>query len=162
MKTIITYINEKLKIRPGKTKQYFPKARFELQDLMFKLIKERGNDGDFNDIDTSHIKDMSWLFSNGTSQLCTDFNGDISEWDVSNVVDMRNMFEDCPKFEGKGLEKWDISSCTNFTATFKNCHNLEGDKLESWQSKMNKTTPPFLKSMFRGCKSMPTWYSNNL
>lgn len=35
---------------------------------------------DLNFIDTSLIKDMSRLFKN------SEFNGDISKWDVSNVV----------------------------------------------------------------------------
>ena len=61
---------------------YKPNNKTELLVLMKDLIKERGNMGNFNDIDTSLITDMSGLF------LKSDFNGDISEWDVSNVTDM--------------------------------------------------------------------------
>ena len=93
MKKINTYITEKLKIRKSNKPyyNYFPKTKENLQHLLKKLIKERGNEGDFNDIDTSKITDMSKLFDRMTK-----FNGDISEWDVSKVKDNKNMFMLCP------------------------------------------------------------------
>ncbi len=94
MKHIDTYISEKLVInKSSMTKDpgynYYPKDD-ELDNLIQKLIKERGYDADLNDIDTSNITDMSSLFINSA------FNGDISSWDVSNVIDMQDMFYDCP------------------------------------------------------------------
>ena len=41
---------------------YHPKTNGELQELVYKLIKERGNDANLNDIDTSEIKDMYHIF----------------------------------------------------------------------------------------------------
>ncbi|MBO7054658.1 MAG: hypothetical protein J6W37_04675 [Bacteroidales bacterium] len=55
-----------------KPQKYFPKDRDELKHLLDILIKERGNEADFNDIDTSKVTDMSRLFENQT-----EFNGDI-------------------------------------------------------------------------------------
>ena len=79
---------EKLKIG-SKTKidkyEYHIKDKDELMKLLDKLIKERGYDGDFNDIDTSEITDMSCLFTFSRNR----FNGDISNWDVSKVTDMK-------------------------------------------------------------------------
>ena len=87
MKDLNTYITEKLKIRktnkPSYKYRYHPKTKEELQELLNKLIKARGNNGDFNDIDTSEITDMSNLCYNMYI-----FNGDISNWDVSNVTNM--------------------------------------------------------------------------
>ena len=34
------------------------------------------------------------------------FNGDISNWDVSNVTDMRSMFDDSPLKENDNLPVW--------------------------------------------------------
>ena len=42
-----------------KSYNYHPKTRDELKELVDQLIKERGNDADLNDIDTSEITDMS-------------------------------------------------------------------------------------------------------
>ena len=88
MKSLQEIILEKLKMRKSK---YFPKTKKELQDLLKQLIKERGNEGDFNDIDTSEITDMSGLFKN-----MKEFNGDISNWDISSVNDMTRMFNRSP------------------------------------------------------------------
>ena len=61
MKEIAKFIKEGLKVT-SKTKvnkyNYHPKTKEELKILIKQLIKERGNEGDFNDIDTSKITDM--------------------------------------------------------------------------------------------------------
>ena len=90
MKSITIYINEALKLGKSRYK-YQPKTKEELQDLLKQLIKERGNDGDFNDIDVSNITDMSHLFKG-----MKEFNGDISNWDVSKVANIYMVFWDCP------------------------------------------------------------------
>ena len=56
-----------------------PKTEDELKDIIEDTIKEQGYNCDLNFIDTSLIKDMSSLFSE------SNFNEDISKWDVSNV-----------------------------------------------------------------------------
>jgi surface protein len=45
--------------------------------------------------------------------LCSQFNGDISEWDVSNVQDMSYMFESS-QFNGD-ISRWDVSNVTNLS-----------------------------------------------
>lgn len=85
------YINEKLDIKPiTKTRlsglspyKYHPKTKDELIELVNVHIDMFGDECDLNDIDTSAITDMSSLFSSKYR-----FNGDISRWNVSNVVDM--------------------------------------------------------------------------
>ena len=94
------------------TYNYHPKTNDELKKLVKKLIKERGNDADLNDIDTSDITDMSYVFFNSA------FNGDISERDVSNVKDMYVMFY-ASKFNGD-ISKWDVSNVTNMDSMFVN------------------------------------------
>ena len=122
MKGIVKFIKEGgLKIT-SKTKvnkyNYHPKTKDELKDLINQLIEERGNEGDFNDIDTSEITDMSDLF-NGIDE----FNGDISNWDVSNVVDMNSMFYLCKSFN-QPLNNWDVSKVTYMGDMFSICESF--------------------------------------
>ena len=74
MKTIDSFINEKLIINKN-TKinkyHYHPEDKNELKELIERLIGERGNNADLNDIDVSKITNMTGLFLN------SQFNGDI-------------------------------------------------------------------------------------
>ena len=92
MKTLQNYITEKILINKNSkiVYNYHPKTKDELKYIIDQKIESRGNECDLNDIDTYNITDMSDLFAN------SDFNGDISEWDVSNVKSKSRMFEDCP------------------------------------------------------------------
>ncbi len=94
MKSLTRYIQEKLVIKKSKIidYKYFPKTKKELENIIEQRIKEEGNEVNLNDIDVSKITDMSYLFLN------TDFNGDISNWNVSNVTNMYCMFYNCNKF----------------------------------------------------------------
>lgn len=116
MKSLTTYINEKMLYNKSTVSKYkyFPKTKEELKELLDKLIEERGNEGDFNDIDTSEITDMSELF-----RYMKDFNGNISKWDVSNVTNMDRMFSYCEKFN-QDISKWDVSKVIN-KSTNKSC-----------------------------------------
>ena len=101
MKSLTNYIQEKLIIKKSKY-NYFPKTKKELKDIIKQRIKQEGNKVDLNDIDTSEITDMSYLFK------LTKFNGDISNWDVSNVIDMNSMFQGCEAFN-QDISGWDVS-----------------------------------------------------
>jgi len=115
MENLINII-EKLKIN-SKSKinqyEYFPQNKDELIEIIDKLIKERGNEADLNDIDTSKITDMSRLF------FSSDFNGNISKWDVSNVDTMGWMFRNS-KFNGN-IDNWNVENVVNMKFIFYNC-----------------------------------------
>ena len=92
MKSLTQFIQEKLVIKKSTSfnHKYFPQTKKELREIIEKCIKDEGEEVDLNDINVSEITDMSNLFSG------LDFNGDISNWDVSKVKDMRFMFSSCP------------------------------------------------------------------
>ena len=115
MKTLQNYIIEKILINKNSkiVYNYYPKTKDELKDIIDKRIESEGNECDLNDIDTSNITNMSYLFED------SDFNGDISKWDVSNVRDMWSMFA-YSKFNGD-ISNWDVSNVTNMKAMFENC-----------------------------------------
>ena len=90
MKTLIDHINEALKI--GKNLSKFstyscqPTSKRELVAIIKSRIAEDGPNCDLNDIDTSLITDISWLFNE------SEFNGNISKWNVSKVENMNGTF----------------------------------------------------------------------
>ena len=104
--------------------KYKPKDKSELSKLLKDLIKERGNSGNFNDIDTSSITDLSGLF------LMSDFNGDISKWDVSNVANMSYMFLDAEKFN-QDISEWDVSNVTDMGNMFSGATSFNQD-ISNW------------------------------
>ena len=116
MKQINKYIVERLHINKDTGNHrnhhynYHPKTRIELKELVDQLIKERGNEANLNDIDTSEIKDMSYMFKS------SEFNGDISEWYVSNVEYMIDMFGES-KFNGD-ISNWNVSNVENMYHMF--------------------------------------------
>ena len=115
MKQINKYIVERLHINKDIGKQnhhynYHPKTNNELKELVDKLIKERGNKADLNDIDTSEIIDMSYVFYHSS------FNGDISNWDVSNVKYMGYMFYKS-NFNGD-ISNWNVSNVKDMNRIF--------------------------------------------
>ena len=59
-----------------------PKTKEELKEIIKERIENEGPNCDLNDIDVSLIEDMSYLF------FGSKFDGDISEWDVSNVTNL--------------------------------------------------------------------------
>ena len=145
MKSLTQHINEKLvlnsnaKIRKQEY-NYRPKTREELKELVKKLIEERGNEADLNDIDTARITNMSDLF------VFSEFNGDISQWDVSSVTDMTRMFYECKNFNCD-LSGWDVSKVLYMEGMFENCKNFEGKGLKYWKTKCLIDT----KRMFKEC-----------
>ena len=114
MKSLTHYIQEKLIIKKSNNYKYFPGTYKELKDIIKQRIKQEGNKVDLNDIDVSKITDMSHLFE-GTA-----FNGDISNWDVSNVENMSNMFYECESFN-QDISSWDVSNVIDMRYMFDNC-----------------------------------------
>lgn len=82
-----------------------------LMKLIKKRIDEFGYGCDLNDIDVSHVVDMSRLFE------MSSFNGDISQWDVSSVRNMDSMFA-YSNFNGD-ISNWDVSNVESLNEIFK-------------------------------------------
>ena len=115
MKTLQHYITEKILINKNSkiVYNYYPKTKDELEDIIKQKIESEGNKCNLNDIDTSNITDMSNLFED------SEFNGDISKWNVSNVTNMTGMFM-LSKFDGD-ISKWDVSNVKFKLSMFDNC-----------------------------------------
>lgn len=110
MKRLEEFVNEKLKVS---VKQYKPKDLKELTQIIKDAVAD-DNEADLNFIDTSLITSMNSLFED------IDFDGDISNWDVSNVKDMDYMFY-TSNFTGKnspGMNKWNVSGAKTMDSMF--------------------------------------------
>ena len=150
-----------------------PKNKTQLKSLIEYTFNH--NIYDLNFIDTSKITDMSNLFMN------CEYDIDVSNWDVSNVINMGCTFYNCNMFTGKGLENWDVSNvkdmsdmfyyCKKFDCDLSNwdvsnvtdmysmftaCENFKGKGLENWDVSKVKD----MNYMFNGCDKMifPSWY----
>lgn len=144
MKTLNTYINERLVL--SKTKRYtsFPKTKEELYDIVESEIKKNGNECSLNHIDVSKITDLSTLFCDSK------FDGDISDWNVSNATSMRAMFA-YSEFSSKNsdISKWDVSNVTTMKYMFSGS-KFNGD-ISNWDvSNVTNMHEMFVKSKFDG------------
>ena len=139
MKSLAHYIQEKLIIKKSNNYKYFPKTREELKTIIEKRIKDEGNEVDLNDIDVSKITDMSTLFR------YTNFNGDISGWNVSNVTNMYAMFYGCDKFN-QDISNWDVSKVNDMGYMFLGCESFNKD-ISDW----DVSNVTYNDSIFKDC-----------
>ena len=198
MKTLTKYLNEKLVIFPSQVDEKLvinkdyknaytcaPKTFNELRRIIEDRYDKFGAGTkrkpiNFNDIDVGEITTCQELFK------YTDFKYiDISDWDVSNVEDMRNMFFKCEQLKSVGdlydwnvsnvkymsrmfyyckqlksvgdLSNWDVSDVEDMSTMFENCKQLTsvGD-LSNWNiSHVKYMSAMFIKS---GITNIPNWY----
>ena len=113
-------------------------SRDELIDVLGDLIKERGVNADLTDVDVSKVTDMhnlftfypdvkrinisNWDVSNVENMedmfyLCSRLDCDLSNWNVSKVKDTSHMFWGCTDFNSD-LSKWDVSNVENMKGMF--------------------------------------------
>ena len=139
MKTLKQFITEKILINKNSkiVYNYHPETKKELKDIIKQKIESEGNECNLNDIDTSNITDMSWLFED------SNFNGDISRWNVSNVKRMDNMFVGS-EFNGD-ISNWDVSNVTSMYGMFYKSE-FNGD-ISNWDVSNVK----FKLAMFNNC-----------
>jgi len=81
--------------------------------------------GAMPDWDVSDVKDMSNAFEDKSN-----FNGDISSWDVSSVTNMYRMFGDAKRFNGD-ISAWDVSSVTDMYVMFRKAQDFNQD-ISTW------------------------------
>ena len=160
MKTINDYINEKFQVSKDYKRQYAytPKDKDELIDCIIdKLDKEgygtKDNPLDLNDIDTSNITDMSYLFDidDGELQdLSKNGHFDISDWDVYNVINMKCIFYGS-SFDDD-ISNWDVSNVKTMTSMFYNsAFSGKNGGISKWNVRnVEDMTCMFCKTPFNG------------
>ena len=69
--------------------------------------------GNINNWDVSNVNEMQWMFNESK------FNKDISNWNVSNVINMKGMFEN--SLFNKTIRNWQFNPGCNITNIFNKC-----------------------------------------
>ena len=114
---------------------------FSIHQIVKSEMKRLGKDANLNHIDTSQVTSMYGLFEE------TDFQGDVSEWDVSNVTNMSYMFYGCSNFNCD-LSKWDVHNGFDITRMFFACKSFN-QNISDWDISNVKS----MESMFEGCEN---------
>lgn len=140
-----------------------------LQKIVLDQINAFGKDADMNHIDTSEVTQMIDTFSktnfcgdvskwnvsnvasfNSTFAFCKDFDCDLSQWETTSAKSMIGMFWSCVHFIGKGLERWNMSNVSQLNGMFYRCESLKGDTLVDWKFESLENT----RLMFNQCISL--------
>ena len=160
MKALDRYILEKFQITKDSKIMYYPKDKFELRKILEERLS-KDKDADLNDIDVSNITDMGYdNFDDdrGLFENLDPHNINISEWNVSNVINMDDMFWDCRNFNCD-LSNWNVSNVINMNHMFWLCEKFKGQGLENWKPIKCEN----MEDMFYRCDSLknePKWYKN--
>lgn len=138
MKLINEYLSTKIK------KSQIIADDDNIKEIVRKEISRLGNNADLNHIDTSKVTNMESVFR------LRQFNGDISEWNVSNVTNMNYMFQGTLRFNCD-LRNWDVSNVKSMTKMFSADKEFEGNGLENWKISPDIT---YMDGMFLGCENL--------
>ena len=102
---------------------------------------------DLTMLDVSLVEDMSELFYDDCSYL---ESIDVSNWDVSNVKNMKFMFCRCKSLDSIDVSKWNVSNVRNMSCMFFKCSSLESIDVSNWDVSNVKD----MYSMFYKCSSL--------
>ncbi|MFC4219438.1 BspA family leucine-rich repeat surface protein [Flagellimonas marina] len=80
---------------------------------------------------THNVTDMSYMFATDINSQ-TEFNGDISGWDVSSVTNMQYMFAYNTSFN-QNLSGWNVSNVDTMYAMFNNATTFNNASIGTWQ-----------------------------
>lgn len=96
-----------------------------LGNVVNRYIAVAGPNCSLNWIDISETKSICFLFAN------TEFDGDISKWEVSQAMNLSLMFKHS-KFN-KDISNWDVSNCTDFSGMF--AYSIFNGDISKWNMK---------------------------
>ncbi len=156
-------LDEKLKVNKDfKSAGVVPNDMTELWAELKMRIKTQGpgtrlHPIDLNDIDLSEMYMLSYVFtfaSRDSDDKVLMKYIDISEWDVSRVINFSGMFENCEDLVSVGdLSKWKIRTDKNvtFENMFRGCKNLQYiGNIGTWDvSRVDN-----IVKMFSGCNKL--------
>ena len=103
----------------------------KLREYLKSEIEKQGENVVIQNLDVSHIEDLSWLFVGIAAEVKT---LDLSGWKTSNVKDMSWMFGGCKALESLDLSGWDVSNVKTMNDMFACCENIERLDISGWDT----------------------------
>ena len=112
-----------------------------------------------SNFDVSNIYSMHEMFSDCASLETLD----IGDWDTSYAAEMNYMFSGCSSLTSLDLSSWNTSKIGNMTSMFVGCSSLTSLDLNSWDTSNVRG----MSNMFDGCSSLTTldissWNTSNV
>ena len=92
---------------------------------LFRCFENTNFNGDLSAWDVNTITNMDSLFNN-----CALFNADLSSWDVSNVTTMAGIFNQAEIFD-QNISSWDVGNVTDMNWMFSDASAFNQD-ISSW------------------------------
>lgn len=111
--------------------------------------------GDISNWNTSNITNMTGMFYN-----CYLFDQNLNNWDVSNVTSTVDLFNGCFVFNGP-LDNWIVSNVTNMARMFRNTKNFN-QPIGNWNTSSVTRLNGFLKSALAFNQSLDNWDVSNV
>ena len=177
MKTLKTYLNEKLAIFPSQVNEKLVinksfkdttikvVSKQQLKGIISKRLKENSEELNLNDLDVSSVKDFSGIFSPYMfRELLNTKKIYIDEWNTESAENMTEMFMECLPLEEVDVSNFDVSNVESMDYMFRKCETLKKLDLTNW--KVNKVRD--MEKMFSRCESLETigdvsgWEPENL
>lgn len=118
------------------------------QSLLDEL-KRVGTDADLNRFDVSEVTKMEYIFED------TDFSGDVSKWNVSNLTNALGLFKGCKNFNSD-LSRWDVRNLKYASEMFSECENFNQD-LSRWQIDSIETAEHMFFKCYKFNSDLSDW-----
>ena len=116
-------------------------SREQLIDIIQERIDKYGNNCDLNDLDISLVTRLNYLF-----YLFPEFNGNISNWNTSNITDFSFMFYKC-KFN-QDISNWKFNKAIFMNNMFEDSEFNQDISNWKFSKKLATTQEMFLNSEF--------------
>ena len=132
------------------------------KDCAFMFSKINIETINFDNIDTSNVTNMEYMFSSwtpvGNPKPMNLKQLDLSSFNTSNVTDMNCMFSYCNKLEILNISNFNTSKVTNMSSMFATCSSLNSLDLFNF----NTSNVTDMMNIFYDCSNLKTIYVSNL
>lgn len=154
MKTVLSYITEKLKIKKGKSYKYYPKNIKELKEIIQTITNNTKNNStgilDLTSINVSEVESFESVFENFYSENHNTV--DISGWDVTNASSLEKMFINSSFKKIIGFNTLNLSKIKSLRECFAKCSELE--EIEGIEKISINNYCNQINWMFYSCKNL--------